>query len=350
MSISPKTAHLRKDLASIPIGHGLMSLTWRAEPVSQDQAFPALKKGIEMSVQRGHKAFFNVGEFYGPDWSNLKLVRDFFEKYPELRKDVIISCKGGVNNANLSPLGKYDDVIKSVERCVDEIGGPIDLFECARLDKSLCENGQVYPYESFQALAEMVENGAISGISLSEVTAEEITAIGKDWSKYLVAVEVELSMFSPQILTDGVAKANDELEVVTVAYSPLGRGLLTGQLKGASDIPKGDFRSLLARFSDDSISQNLVLVEYLKDEIVSKRPSDKPISLVQVALGWVRHWNSTAQFPNTHFLPIPSGSSVAKVEENMDESRVAITNEEFAKINAFLKNFRTVGDRYEFAS
>ncbi|QLG73621.1 hypothetical protein HG535_0F01320 [Zygotorulaspora mrakii] len=348
-SSSPEIKMLRSELSKIPIGYGLMSFTWRAEPIPQEQAFPALKRGVEMAVKNGHKAFFNVGEFYGPDWSNLKLVRAFFEKYPALRESVIISCKGGMNNQTLSPKGRYDDVVSSVEKCVSEIGGPIDLFEVARLDKSICTGGAVYPYESFKALAAMVENGAIGGISLSEVTAEEIRAIAKDWHNYLVAVEIELSMFSPQVLTNGVAKTNSDFGLVTVAYSPLGRGLLTGQVKSTSDIPKGDFRSLLVRFSDDSLKKNLVLVEFLKEEIVAKRPADNPITLVEVSLGWVRHWNSRSEYANTHFLPIPSGSSVSKVEENMNEVKTVITKAEFQKITDFLKNFETTGDRYEVA-
>lgn len=349
MTALPTTLKLRQELSSIDTGYGLMSLTWRAEPVPKPQAFDAMKKAIEMAHSMGHKAFFNVGEFYGRDRANLCYVKEFFEKYPELRKDTVISCKGAVELETLTPNGKHDYVVKSVESSIAAIGGFIDIFEPARLDLSLCSDGQAYPYETFEALAEMVERGAIGGISLSEVTAEQIRAVSKDWSKYLVCVEVELSMFTPAILTNGVLEATNELNLVTIIYSPLGRGLLTGTITSSKDIPAGDFRGQLERFKDESIRQNLKLVAFLQEEIVQKRPKSEEITLPQLALGWVKHWNKTERFSKTHLLPIPSGSSVKRVEENMNEVKAQITDEEFEKINDYLKNFKTVGDAYEMA-
>lgn len=338
---------LKQELSAINTGYGLMSLTWRAEPIPETQAHEVMKRVVELAKSRGHKAFFNCGEFYGPNFVNLTYIKDFFQKYPELRKDVIISCKGAFDMEKVAPKGKYEDVIKSVEDSTKAIGGHIEIFEVARLDTSLCSEGEVYPYESFKALAEMVENGAIGAISLSEVTAEEIRAVAKDWGKYLVSVEVELSMYSKAIITNGIAQTNSDLGLVTILYSPLGRGMLTGAIKSSKDIPAGDFRNLLKRFSDESLRKNLTLVDFLREEIIEKRPADKKISLPQVALGWDKYWNKTGKFPNTHFLPIPSGSSLAKLEENFDESKAQITAEEFSKINAFLENFSTTGDRYE---
>lgn len=349
MAESPTTAQLKQALSNVDTGYGLMSLTWRAEPIPKAQAFDAMKRVIELAQARGQKAFFNVGEFYGPDFANLRYVKDFFEKYPSLRKETLISCKGAYDVENNAATGKHDQVVKSVENCVAAIGGFIDIYEPARLDLSLCSEGQVYPYETFEALAEMVENGAIGGVSLSEVNAEQIRAVYKDWSKYLVCVEVELSMFTPTILTNGVLEATNELKLVTVIYSPLGRGLLTGTITSSKDIPAGDFRTQLERFTDESLKQNLTLIQFLKDEIVDKRPQNQAITLPQLALGWVKHWNKTSRCSNTHLLPIPSGSSVKRVEENQDSAKAQITDQEFEKINNYLKSFKTIGDAYEMA-
>lgn len=338
---------LKQDLSAIDTGYGLMSLTWRAEPVPEAQAHDIMKKVVELAKARGHKAFFNVGEFYGANFVNLTYVKDFFAKYPALRKDVIISCKGAIELESLKPTGKYGDVVRSIERSVEAIGGFIDIFEVARLDLSLLNEGEVYPYESFKAIAEAVDNGTIGGISLSEVNAEQIRAIHKDWHRYLVSVEVELSMYTRAILTNGVVEATNDLHLVTILYSPLGRGLLTGAITSSKDIPKGDFRSTLKRFTNDSLKQNLILVDFLKEEIIDKRPADSKITLPQVALGWDKFWNKTGKYPNTHFLPIPSGSSLQKLDENFNEAKAQITAEEFAKINEFLKDFKTVGGQYE---
>ncbi|AQZ10893.1 YPR127W [Zygosaccharomyces parabailii] len=339
-----KTGELKRQLNQLHTGYGLMSLTWRADPVPQEQAFEAMELVVSLAQASGNKAFFNVGEFYGPDYSNLELVKAFFEAKPELREHVLISCKGGIDNATLSPKGKYADVLSSIEQCVKHLGTHLDIFEVARLDKSL---GGEYPRESFEAMASMVDKGIIDGISLSEVTADEIRAIGHDWAKYLVCVEVELSMFSPQILHNGVLDACNNLGLIVIAYSPLGRGLLTGTI--TKDSAFKDFRSSLKRFQKDSLQKNLALTEFLQDQIVDQRSSTNPISLPQVALGWVKSLNN-GKYPHTHIVPIPSGSDKRKVKENFDESRAKLTVSEIEKINEFLKSFNVVGDRYEWVS
>ncbi|EDO18329.1 hypothetical protein Kpol_1039p78 [Vanderwaltozyma polyspora DSM 70294] len=346
MSIVPQ---LKEELRKVGTGYGMMSLTWKAEPVPESQAQDAMLKAIQLAKANGSKAFFNVAEFYGPDFINLVYVKNFFTKYPELRKDVIVSCKGSFDVQKFVPLGKADDVRRSVENCVSAMGGFIDIFEVARIDTSIIPPGQDYPYETFETLAEMVENGAIGGISLSEVDEKQIRAIAKDWIKYLTCVEVELSLFSPQILSNGVAKACSDLGLVIICYSPLGRGLLTGKFTSTSDIPAGDFRLALKRFQGDAMKQNLLLTQFLASEIVAKRDAAHPINLPQVALGWIKHWNKEKEFSGAKFIPIPSGSSAERVTENFDESRSQLTDEEFKKISDFLKDFTTVGDRYETA-
>lgn len=338
-----KVAQLKQDLKQLPTGYGLMSLTWTPTPAPKEQAWSAMQRVIELAQAIGAKAFFNVGEFYGPDYSNLKLVKSFFEAKPELRSHVIISCKGGFDVAAFKPNGKYEAVVASVENCIKHLGTHLEIFEVARLDKSL---GGVYPRESFEAMASLVDRGVIDGISLSEVNKEEIAAIHKDWAKYLVCVEIELSMFSTDILHDGTASLCNELGLIIVAYSPLGRGLLTGSITRDSSFKAGDFRSIQKRFNDDSLQHNLALTEFLKKEIVDQRPESNPISLPQVALGWIKALNGR-EYSNTHIMPIPSGSSMKKVEENFDDSKTNLTETEFAKITDFLKDFKVVGGRYE---
>lgn len=343
-----RTSDIVNDLKQIQTGYGLMSLTWRPEPIPKDIAFASMKRVIDIALERNTKAFFNVGEFYGPDKINLILVKEFFEKYPNLRQHVIISCKGGIDDKTLSPKGKYASVIESIETSLKYIGGYIDIFEVARLDISILKEGEVYPYESFKALADKIEEGRIGAISLSEVNELQIRSIHNDWKKYLACVEVELSLFSTNILYDGVAKACSDLGLVIICYSPLGRGLLTGHITPSSTFKPGDFRAVLKRFQTDSLIKNQVCIDFLNN-IVKERPEDQKCSLVQLALGWVKYWNSREEFKGAKFIPIPSGSTVDKVNENFNEERGNITEEEFEKINKFLKSFQVAGDRYEMA-
>ncbi|CAR26999.1 ZYRO0C06468p [Zygosaccharomyces rouxii] len=339
-----RVEQLRKDLKQLHTGYGLMSLTWRPTPVPKEQAWDAMQCVIGLAQASGVKAFFNVGEFYGPDYSNLKLVKSFFDAKPELRSHVIISCKGAIDATTFTPKGKSEDVIASVEKCVEHLGTHLEIYEVARLDKSL---GGAYPRESFEAMASLVDKGVIDGISLSEVDKDEIIAIHKDWAKYLVCVEVELSLFSTDILHNGIASICNDLGLIIVAYSPLGRGLLTGSIKRDSSFKDGDFRSLVKRFRGDSLQHNLILTEFLQKEIVDQRPASNPITLPQVALGWIKALNGR-EYSKTHIVPIPSGSDRKKVEENFNDSKTKITETEFNKIGDFLKEFKVVGDRYEF--
>ncbi|KAK5781866.1 pyridoxine 4-dehydrogenase PWA37_000829 [Arxiozyma heterogenica] len=343
-----RTSDIVNDLRQIQTGYGLMSLTWRPEPIPKDIAFVSMKRVIDIALERNTKAFFNVGEFYGLDKINLILVKEFFEKYPNLRQHVIISCKGGVDDKTLSPKGKYASVIESIETSLKYIGGYIDIFEVARLDTSILKEGEVYPYESFKALADKIEEGRIGAISLSEVNELQIRSIHNDWKKYLACVEVELSLFSTNILYDGVAKACSDLGLVIICYSPLGRGLLTGHITPSSTFKPGDFRAVLKRFQTDSLIKNQVCIDFLNN-IVKERPEDQKCSLVQLALGWVKYWNSREEFKGAKFIPIPSGSTVDKVNENFNEEKGKITEKEFEKINEFLKTFQVAGDRYEMA-
>ncbi|CCK68427.1 aldo/keto reductase family protein KNAG_0A07750 [Huiozyma naganishii CBS 8797] len=341
-----KVEQIRKDLNEIHTGYGMMSLTWAAKVVPVQQSHEAMKKVVDLAIENNTKAFFNVGEFYGPDLVNLKLVKSFFEKYPELRSKVIISCKGAYNIETFQATGKYDEVIASIKRCCDAVGGYIDIFEPARLDLSILKEGEVYPRESFEAQAKMIEESFIGAISLSEVTGEQIRAVAKDWGKYLVCVELELSMFSRDILINGTAKACSDLNLTIICYSPLGRGLLTGTVKAKAP-PKGEFKAMLKRFQGDALEHNLLLVQFLQEEIVDKRPKDQQITLPQLALGWVKKWQRSKTFPGANFIPIPSGSSASRVAENFDEVKGKITEDEFAKINEFLEHFEVIGDREE---
>lgn len=327
-----KQIHLEASTA-----YGLMGLTTRQEPLPDKQSFEAIDKAIEES---DGKAIFNVGEFYGPDFNNLKLVRRYFTSYPHKRDRVIISCKGGMENATLTPKGDYASMSNSIDTCLKEIGGPIEIFEPARIDVALA-GSNCYAAETFDCIVDYIKKGKIGGISLSEVNAEQIRAINSKYGEYLCCVEVELSLISREILSNGVVDTCNELGIPVICYSPLGRGLLSGAIKCFADIPEGDFRQHFARFQDDSLKQNLKVAQFLQDEIVSKR--DDGITLSQAALAWIRSLNS--KYPNTRLIPLPGGTTASKVEQNY--AIFELTQEEIHKIETFINNFEIRGGRVE---
>jgi pyridoxine 4-dehydrogenase len=190
--------------------------------------------------------FWNGGELYGPPHANsLQLLNAYFTEYPEDADKVVLSIKGGLT-ATLAPDGTEEGVRRSVENCVKILDGKktIDIFECARVDRNV-------PIEdTMRALVKLKDEGKIRGIGLSEVRAETIRRAAA--VAPIAAVEIELSLTSRDVLTNGVASTCAELGIPIVAYSPLGRGLLTGRFRSTSDIPEGDFRRSQPRFQDEA--------------------------------------------------------------------------------------------------
>ena len=155
--------------------------------------------------------FWNGGEFYGPPERNsLVLLNKYYEKYPEDAGKVLLSIKGAAG-PNLSPDSSAEGVRRSVETCLKQLGGrgKIDMFECARKQADV-------PIETtMKALAELVKEGKIGGVALSEVNANTIRAAAKVTK--IVAVETELSLFCTEPLENGITNACAELKIPLVA-------------------------------------------------------------------------------------------------------------------------------------
>lgn len=150
------------------------------------------------------------------------------------------------------------------------------------------------------------------------------------------AVQLEYSPFSldiesPQIDLLSTCKS---LGVAVVAYSPLGRGFLTGQIRSRDDIPEGDFRRVSPRFSEANFPKNMALVREL--ESVATR---KGVTVGQVVLAWLmRQWDM--------ILPIPGSRRADKVEENLRALRVELSDQEDREIREFCEKAEVAGDRY----
>lgn len=164
---------------------------------------------------------WNGGEIYGPpDANSLQLLNAYFTENPDDADKVVLSIKGGFDMAKHAPDGSAEGIKKSVDNCLRILDGKkfLDLFECARVDPN------VPIEETIRALADYVKAGKIGGISLSEVGPKTIRRAAA--AHKIEAVEVEFSMFSPDILTNGVGKACAELGIPIIGYSPLSRGFL----------------------------------------------------------------------------------------------------------------------------
>ncbi|RPA94357.1 Aldo/keto reductase [Choiromyces venosus 120613-1] len=309
-------------------GYGLMGLTWRPHQTPDEQAFPTMKKAIEKGA-----VFWNSAEFYGtPEPTlGLQLLHRYFKKYPEDASKVILSIKGCVNVATLTPLGSAADVRKSVENTLRILDGvkKVDIFQCARVDP------RTPIEESIGALAEFVKEGQIGGIGLSEAGA--VTIRRAHAVHPIAAVEIEYSLWATEIRTNSVASVCEELNIPIVAYSPLGRGFLTGQIKSLHDLPEDDYRRHFSRFKPANFKVNIELVN--KVEGLAKKKGCSP---AQLAMEWVRYQSGKDGMPE--LLPIPGATMVERVEENCQE--VGLADEEYRELEDIIGSTKILGGRY----
>ncbi|KAK0624698.1 aldo/keto reductase [Bombardia bombarda] len=309
-------------------GFGLMGFTWRTPPPPQEQAFEAMRAALAKGLN-----FWNAGEFYGtPEYNSLVLLERYFAKYPEDADKVVLCVKGAAGVDAHHNSGAPEEVRRSVDTILKQLNGrkKLDIFECARRDPNT-------PLEvTFGVLQEYIDKGLLGGISLSEVRAETIHEAAKITK--IVAVEVELSMFSPDPLENGVAAACAQYSIPLVAYSPIGRGMLSGHFKTIDDLPKDSFVRFFPRFSPANFGNNLKLVEQVEE--LAKKKGCTP---AQLAISWPR--NLSERRPGLPvIIPIPGATTKARVEENA--VFVEITDEELAEIDATLAKFEVKGERY----
>ncbi|KAG8742006.1 hypothetical protein FRC11_014546 [Ceratobasidium sp. 423] len=177
----------------------------------------------------------------------------------------------------------------------------------------------------------IVESGKIGAIGLSECSAATLARAAKVGK--VAAVEIEVSLWSYEEETRKVIATANELGIVVAAYSPLGRGFLTGQLK-PDEMRKDDHRSHMPRFQGEAVKSNISLVDALKG-IAEK----KNITPAQLCLAWVCSLGP-------HVVPIPSSTRATRTLENLSSASVELTEEDQEEIKRVLEANPVSGDRY----
>ncbi|RCK66006.1 putative pyridoxal reductase 2 [Candida viswanathii] len=328
-------------------GFGTMSMTWTPAPPAFEQSIDTLKF-VTSHPEFGTK-LINGGEFYGPDDANLKLLQEFFEKNtPEENASLIVSIKGGVDPKTLAPDGSKESIAKSIENIASyfpKSNRPKLLFEIARVDSRV-----PYP-ETIGYISEFVKNGTIDGISLSEVGKDSIQSALKVFP--ISCVELELSLFSQEVITTGILEELSKRDIPLIAYSPLCRGLLTDYTVENADtflsnIPQGDIRHHLDKFQPETFAKNLPALK----ELYKYAHDVKQTTLESLALSWILKVSGSKNFRGidqvTRILPIPSGSTKKRVESNLG-SLIELTDADLDAIDKIFKEHPITGLRYNKA-
>lgn len=308
-----------------PIGFGMMGLTNPRSLPAQATAIATLKAALNAGSD-----VWNAGFIYGtPSYNSLHLLNAYFTQYPEDADKVVISVKACFDIATRSAQNDPAGVRKAVETCLDILDGKcrIDIFQPCRIDP------EVPVEDTVAAIAEFVKGGKIGGIGLSECGA---ATIRRAVAMHPVAgVEVEASLFERSIFTNGVVDVCKEFDIPIFAYSPLGKGFLTGRFKKWEDIPKDDHRHYFPRFGKEAFAENVKLVEEV--EKVAER---KGCTVAQVAIGWLVKRSGEV---GVRIVPIPGASSVGRVEENVALTK--LMEEEMREVETVLASGEVKGGR-----
>lgn len=323
-----KTTALGTQGLEVPqIGLGCMGMTGFGEADMYGKADEAEAIAtIHRSVELGGN-FLDTADLYGP-LENEKLIA---KAVGGQRSRYIIATKFGweINDAGAVTWqinGRPDYVRKSVERSLKNLGTDyIDLYYLHRLDKATPIE------ETVGAMADLVREGKVRYLGLSEMSAETVRKAHAVHP--ITALQTEYSLFERTVEARGIMKAMADMGIGFVAYSPLGRGFLSGNIRSTDDLPAGDFRRNIPRFQPQHFGKNLELLR-----AIETLAEEKGITPSQLALAWTL---------NKGALPIPGTKRRTYLEQNIAAASVALTDAEMESLKNIVPLGIDTGNRYD---
>jgi aryl-alcohol dehydrogenase-like predicted oxidoreductase len=319
-----KMRKLGTDLTVSAVGLGCMGMSHAYGGQEEQDAIRTLHRAVDIGVN-----FFDTAEVYGP-YANEILVGKGLKP---LRDRVVIATKFGFtispDSKAARPSGtdsRPDNVRAVAEASLKRLGiEVIDLFYQHRVDPD------VPIEETVGALADLVKEGKIRAIGLSEAGAATIRRAHAVHP--IAAVQSEYSLWTrdPE---ESVLATCRELGIGFVPFSPLGRGFLTGAIKKPDDFGADDFRHTLPRFNAENMAANAALVARL--EAIA---AQKNVTAAQLALAWVLHQGD-------FIVPIPGARKITHLEQNAAATEVVLSDEDLATLNMMFTPETVSGPRY----
>jgi aryl-alcohol dehydrogenase-like predicted oxidoreductase len=308
------------EVSALGLGCMGMSQSFGPRP-PRDEMITFLRAAVDRGV-----TLFDTAEVYGP-FHNEELVG---EALAPVRDEVVIATKFGFafdpDGHQTGVSSRPDDIRGAVEGSLSRLGiDTIDLLYQHRVDPGV-------PIEDVAGtVKELIEAGKVRHFGMSEAGVDNIRRAHA--VQPVTALQSEYSLFwrEPE---DQILPVLAELGIGFVPFSPLGRGVLTGQVTAGTEFGEGDIRAHLPRFEADALRANLALVD-----LVQKVAERKGVTVGQVALAWL-----LAQQP--WIVPIPGTRRITRLEENLGAAEVELGPDDLAELDSASRSVQVLGDRY----
>ncbi|HCO60804.1 MAG TPA: aldo/keto reductase [Porticoccaceae bacterium] len=307
------------DLKVNRMGLGCMGMSEFYGESDEQESIATLHGAIELGVD-----FYDTADMYGSGHNEALIGRAFAGKWDKVvlatKFGFIRDGKGGFAGLDCSPKHIQEACEASLKRLNTEV---IDLYYAHRVDPN------VPIEETVGAMNDLVSAGKIRYIGLSEASSEELRRASKEAT--ITALQTEYSMWSRDVEEDILATCRD-LDIAFVAYSPLGRGFLTGAITSRDSLDESDFRLHSPRFQEDTLEKNKAFLSLI--EGIAK---DKDATPAQIALAWVLYQGGD-------IFPIPGTRKMSRLRENLAALEIQFSDAELADIRSNLPTAE--GGRY----
>ena len=308
-------------------GLGCMGMSEFYGTGDEAEAERTIQRALDLGV-----TFLDTADMYGP-FTNERLVG---RAIAGRRDEVVLATKfgneRGEDGSFLGINGSPDYVRRACDASLQRLGVDVlDLYYQHRVDTAV-------PVEdTWGALRELVEAGKVRHVGISEAAPETIRRAHA--VQPVTAVQTEYSLWTRDPEDDGVLATCAELGIGFVAYSPIGRGFLSGRIRSLDDLAPDDFRRNNPRFQGENFARNLELVDRVR-EIAD----EKGVTATQLALAWVMARSDRGGSPT--IVPIPGTKRVAYLEENAAAADVRLTDDDLRRLDEAAPVGATAGDRY----
>jgi aryl-alcohol dehydrogenase-like predicted oxidoreductase len=303
------------------LGLGCMGMSEFYGTGDEDESVATIHRAIEVGV-----TFLDTADMYGP-FTNERLVG---KAIADRRDEIVLATKFGNERAEdgtrMGVNGRPEYVHEACAASLKRLGVDyVDLYYQHRVDPDTPVE------ETWGAMKELVEAGKVRFLGISEAAPETIRRAHEVHP--ISALQTEYSLWSRDV-EDEILPTIRELGIGFVAYSPLGRGFLTGQIRRFEDLAEDDYRRSSPRFRGENFEKNLQLVDRVRE-----MADEKGVTPGQLALAWLLHQGEDV-------VPIPGTKRREYLEENAAAVNVTLTDEDLSRIEEVMPKGVAAGERY----